>query len=112
LHICRDFEILILEDERIVCSVEEYFTSILTPDLQVEMITWDSDCVIEYSLLGRVLSYLCVREWLLVRKCESFIVDISDLELEFIVIVESKDHLQVSNNWILDIINESSTRDP
>lgn len=89
LEICGDFEVLILEDERVVGGIEEYFTSVLTPDLQVELITWNSDCVIEHSFLGRVLSYLRVREWLFVRKCESFIVDISDLELQFIVIVES-----------------------
>jgi len=47
LEICGDFEVLILEDERVVGGIEEYFTSVLTPDLQVELITWDSDYVFE-----------------------------------------------------------------
>lgn len=47
LEICGDFEVLILEDERAVGGIEEYFTSVLTPDLQVELISWDTDYVFE-----------------------------------------------------------------
>lgn len=47
LQICGDLQELILEDERAVSGIEENFTSVLTPDLQVELISWDTNNVFE-----------------------------------------------------------------